>query len=65
MENLQFNTKYLVKDSSNIGLVYKVEFKESKEYEEFIIVKDYLYNEEYYMTLEEIKEEFQILGLAN
>ena len=62
MKNLEFNKIYIVKDSSHIGLVYKVEFKPSKEYKEFIIVKDYLYNEEYYMTLEEIEEEFIFLN---
>lgn len=62
MENLEFNKTYIVKDSSHIGLVYKVEFRHSKECEEFVIVKDYLYNEEYYMTLEEVKEEFTFLN---
>ena len=62
---MEFNKIYLVKDSSHLGLVYKVEFKPSKEYEDLVIVKDYLYNDTYYMAWEEIEEEFQILGLAN
>ena len=57
----EMNREYFVKDSSHIGLVYKVWFEPSKEYDDLIIVHDGLYNDVYYMTEEEIDEEFTIL----
>lgn len=59
---LETNKKYLVKDSSHIGLLYNIELKQSKEADDLYIVKDYLYNEEYYMTADEILNEFTFIG---
>lgn len=62
MENLQMNKKYLVRDSSHIGLLYYITLEQSKQYNDLIIVYDELYDEAYYLTEEEILEEFQFLG---
>lgn len=62
MENLKFNTRLLVKDSSHIGLLYYITLEQSTQYNDLIIVHDELYNEDYYLTEDEILEEFEFLG---
>lgn len=57
MKDLEFNKRYLVSDSSHT-VKYEVWFEPSKKYDDMIIVNDELYNEKYYMTYDEINEEF-------
>lgn len=62
MFELEFNKRYAVKDSSHIGLIYHIVLEPSKEYNDLVIVFDELYNERYYMTLEEVVEEFTFIS---
>ena len=56
--------KYLVKDSSPVGEIYTIEIRKCLE-DDCYFVKFPYEAEPMIMTTEEIKEEFQILGLAN
>lgn len=62
MFELEFNKRYLVKDSSHIGLLYYIRLQESIAFNDLVIVHDELYNESYYMTLDEVKEEFTFIS---
>ena len=64
MMNLEMNKKYLVRDKEmTVSQIYPVEFKAS-EYENLVIVKDYLYNEEFYLTWDEVYDLYEILKEA-
>ena len=60
MFELEMNRKYLVKDSSHT-LEYKVWFEQSKAFDDLVIVHDELYHDTYYMTIDEVKEEFEFI----
>ena len=64
MMNLEMNKKYLVRDKEmTVSQIYPVEFKASQ-YKDLVIVKDYLYNEEFYLTWDEVYDLYEILKEA-
>lgn len=57
MFELEMNRKYLVKDSSHIGLLYYIMLEETDE-DDVYLVYDYLYNDYYMLTSDELFSEF-------
>ena len=53
----EMNRKYLVKDSSHIGLLYYIMLEETDE-DDVYLVYDFLYNDYYMLTSDELFSEY-------